>query len=121
MLFEREASNFVFSKVVEPALLRKLPVSPDIKAPVIVTPRIQPVVPVILGPNITGTFGLNGADIAGGGAIVPNVPTLMVTGGSENAVHCYGFSFDASKSNSIYGLSDTVQPLALVLNYIIKY
>ena len=72
-------------------------------------------------PNITGTFGLNGADIAGGGAIVPNVPTLMVTGGSENAVHCYGFSFDASKSNSIYGLSDTVQPLALVLNYIIKY
>lgn len=31
-----------------------------------------------------------------------------------------GFTFDASRSNSIYGASDTVQPPAIVMKYIIK-
>lgn len=31
------------------------------------------------------------------------------------------FLFDASRSNAIYGNSDTVQPPAVVMNYIIKY
>ena len=31
------------------------------------------------------------------------------------------FEFDASRSNSIYGNSDTVQPPAICMNYIIKY
>ena len=33
----------------------------------------------------------------------------------------YYFDFDASLSNSIYGNSNTVQPPAVVMNYIIKY
>ena len=32
-----------------------------------------------------------------------------------------GWGFDASKSNSIYGNSDTVQPPAVVTNFVIKY
>ena len=38
------------------------------------------------------------------------------------AVKSYGnFEFDASRSSSIYGNSDTVQPPAICMNYIIKY
>ena len=33
----------------------------------------------------------------------------------------YGYDFDASRSNSIYGKSSTVQPPAVCVNYIIKY
>ena len=40
----------------------------------------------------------------------------------SNYLGClYGFNIDASKSNSIYGASDTVQPPALTMRYYIKY
>ena len=45
---------------------------------------------------------------------IPNVSTS----GTSNA---YYFNFNASLSNSIYGNSNTVQPPAVCINYIIKY
>ena len=40
---------------------------------------------------------------------------------SSGSSHSRGtFTFDASKSNSIYGNSDTVQPNSLTMNYIIR-
>ena len=77
-------------------------------------------------PNITGSFvpgsvppshvncttgAFNGITDTGkriASEIVPNFPD-------------YGYKFDASDCNSIYGNSDTVQPPAIVMNYIIKY
>ena len=46
-----------------------------------------------------------------------------ITGNSDgvSSPKNYGLHFDASKSNPIYGASDTVQPPALVLLPIIKY
>lgn len=41
--------------------------------------------------------------------------------GSGNTDSYGEVSFNASRSNSIYGNSDTVQPPAVVMNYIIKY
>ena len=35
--------------------------------------------------------------------------------------YCRGGIFNASNSNSIYGKSNTVQPPALTMRYIIKY
>lgn len=64
-------------------------------------------------PNITGTFNASqlsdfnesasGALIAGGGVSKPTPASP-----SDDSQH--GFSFDASKSNAIYGRSSTVQP-----------
>ena len=39
---------------------------------------------------------------------------------SKNADRFVFIHFDASKSNAIYGASDTVQPPAIVMQYIIK-
>ena len=46
-----------------------------------------------------------------------------ITGNSDgvSSPKNYGLHFDASKSNPIYGASDTVQPPALILLPIIKY
>ena len=64
-------------------------------------------------PNITGSFVANvkkgehtvsGAFITGG--------SIAVTGEFNNASNVREFSLDASKSNAIYGASDTVQPAA---------
>jgi microcystin-dependent protein len=41
-------------------------------------------------------------------------------GGVDNLSY-YNVTFDASRSNSIYGASNTVQPPALTARYIIKY
>lgn len=70
-------------------------------------------------PNITGGFnktkwdGANGAFyFVGSGGTNSNA----ASGGSGSYV-----GFDASRSNSIYGKSSTVQPPAVVTNFIIKY
>ena len=74
-------------------------------------------------PNITGTLKYQYAhsvssasgcfsDVNGG-----NVGAI----GSPGATNNNGFSFSASKSNSIYGRSSTVQPPAIIVNYFIKY
>lgn len=76
-------------------------------------------------PNIKGGAGvyLWTAENAGGAF------SLMETTGNplagsltrESSIkHSMGFNFDASKSNSIYGASNTVQPPAIVMQYIIK-
>lgn len=88
-------------------------------------------------PNITG--GLcsqmfsNKNDIPGGlkdnldywtGALNTHVWTTNTTGyNSYSGGYNYGGQarFDASKSNAIYGKSNTVQPHAVTMRYIIKY
>ena len=39
---------------------------------------------------------------------------------SKAAARFVNIHFDASKSNAIYGASDTIQPPAIVMQYIIK-
>ena len=81
--------------------------------------------PVILGPNITGerpNFSAYAGNAGTTGALTVTQPggTLASDGGSNNCRRST-LSFNASNSSSIYGNSTTVQPNALVLNYIIKY
>ena len=72
-------------------------------------------------PNITGTFyhdpnvklSLSGAFSYTGGSFI----NLQNDAANKNSGHV---SFDASKSNPIYGKSTTVQPPALTMVYIIK-
>ena len=62
------------------------------------------------------------------GAVLPfagnTIPKgrLLNTGNAwnSNGVGAAAFGLDASKSNSIYGASTTVQPPAIVMKYIIK-
>lgn len=78
-------------------------------------------------PNITGALNteLQGKSYYGtrspSGALdsrsTVNVD-IPLNSGTQSAGQ--GLSFDASKSNSIYGNSDTVQPPAVCVNYIIK-
>lgn len=82
--------------------------------------------PVILGPNITGSFF--GAVTGGSGYTTSGVFTA-----TNNGPRSYGLNagslqqsaniieINASRSSSIYGNSTTVQPNSLVLNYVIKY
>ena len=76
-------------------------------------------------PNITGSFAPGS---------VPNTHTKYATGafygsiitedkiiGEINATNVgYGYNFNASRSSSVYGNSDTVQPPSVCLNFIIK-
>ena len=77
-------------------------------------------------PNITGSF------VPGS---VPSNHSAYATGAFQGIASTgrnvtdsvtstnpdYGYGFNASRSNSIYGNSNTVQPPAVVMNYIIKY
>ena len=79
---------------------------------------------MILGPNITGNFSLSEmrpVEITNGAFYTLTqhpVPNSYRSSGSGSS---YVFGFDASKSNSIYNKSNTVQPNSLIFNYIIKY
>ncbi|MBP5468382.1 MAG: tail fiber protein [Candidatus Riflebacteria bacterium] len=70
-------------------------------------------------PNITGEIKA-GAFEASGGVATSAIYTTVNYSGSEGGFQNYGMALDASRCNSIYGHSDTVQPPALVCNYIIK-
>lgn len=69
-------------------------------------------------PNITGTFGADdrmghhysGAFAPGGGSDT----------GSQRSEYGFYFSFDASRSSSIYGNSTTVQPNSITVKYYVK-
>lgn len=73
-------------------------------------------------PNITGTLKYQYAhtissasgcfSAVNGGNVAP--------AGTAISTNNNGFSINASKSNSIYGKSDTVQPPALIINWFIK-
>ena len=69
-------------------------------------------------PNITGSFG-------GGYATYSNAFSMgnitNIASPASSGISIYQVSFDASKSNSIYGNSTTVQPPALTLLPCIKY
>ena len=75
-------------------------------------------------PNILGHSGtLRGADDSGnadwGGAMWRTAyPQGAQSGYTGN---CSNIAFDASRSNAMYGASDTVRPLSLSTNYFIKY
>ena len=83
-------------------------------------------------PNIEGSLGIRNYSVTGGnliwaisGAFSDN-PYAGTA--SDNAVASGqstkgydGLTFNASKSNSIYGASSTVQPKALTAQYLIKY
>ena len=78
-------------------------------------------------PNITGTFSgilKNGADSSDSpdwdGAMSKDEKYSAGNGGGDYRDY-YAAKFDASKSNAIYGNSDTVQPPALTMMYYIKY
>lgn len=74
-------------------------------------------------PNITGSFNsdlLNDKHSVVTGAFIDGGATAKPTPTSDGDDSQDGFSFDASRSNPIYGASDTVQPPALTMRYIIK-
>lgn len=78
-------------------------------------------------PNIKGTFSgilRAGADDADSpdwdGAMSKDKEYSAGNGGGNNRPY-YSAKFDASKSDAIYGSSDTVQPPALTMRYFIKY
>ena len=69
-------------------------------------------------PNIEGAFRLQGTE---GSSAVSGAFTAGAKGGSWGSGHNNSsenplMSFDASRSNTIYGNSDTVQPPAYVVN-----
>lgn len=89
-------------------------------------------------PNITGTTtdwsGPSEAGIAYRGWVRVNAKGAFATNSKkgerflsglntvqENYDFLYNESFDASRCSSVYGNSDTVQPPALTMRYIIKY
>jgi microcystin-dependent protein len=74
-------------------------------------------------PNIIGSFvlryGCNNGEFAGANYTTPGVNlTTASYGGSQPSTY---MNFDASRSNSIYGSSTTVQPAALTCRVLIKY
>lgn len=82
-------------------------------------------------PNITGNFSLGDAtggasrrgSLRGDGTLFNNSSTTTSEDYNGNDRHTStnaALKFDASKSNSIYGKSKTVQPPACTVNYIIK-
>lgn len=75
-------------------------------------------------PNITGSFGAQGSSAVvslGNGAFKVKQTGYIDSGSSSNNYYSVAQSFDASRSSAIYGKSDTVQPPALTVNYVIKY
>lgn len=75
-------------------------------------------------PNITGDWKTWAwAPWEGHGAVVMTKTgdTFLVSGGNNSDMKDTLFSFEASKSNSIYGNSTTVQPKSLTVRAIIKY
>ena len=64
-------------------------------------------------PNITGSFNANihynHTNVSGA---FTSEDSKISTGASDGGSHIYKFSLDASRSNPIYGASDTVQPPA---------
>lgn len=72
-------------------------------------------------PNITGQSGQAeyvGSNASGAFYAIPQYGSLANFADTRSTS---AFGFDASRSNNIYGKSDTVQPPALTVNYVIKY
>lgn len=71
-------------------------------------------------PNITGNISAFKSSISG--AFVGSNNTNRYGGWDDNKdEYAVSTSFDASRSNSIYGASDTVQPKSVTVKFCIKY
>ena len=75
-------------------------------------------------PNITGTaynilMGLNDTPYGSGALDADKTGNEGISGSNYNRRG--NITFNASKSNTIYGKSNTVQPPAIIVNYFIKY
>ena len=69
-------------------------------------------------PNITGWFGnMEERQAWFGGAISPHYTSSGAGPDGDGGINGY---FDASKSNSIYGASNTVQPASYTVYYIMR-
>ena len=79
----------------------------------------MPILPVILGPNITGWFGAEGGKRDAKGALSIEAYSSWSYGGYAGIGH--KVTLNASRSSSIYGNGTTVQPNSLVFNCIVKY
>ena len=75
-------------------------------------------------PNITGTFGYGqidgGAKFNASGAFTATKKDTN-TGFGDGKFDCPQISFNASRSNSIYGNSSTVSPLSESVVFCISY
>ena len=74
-------------------------------------------------PNITGqcpsaTSDNNGSNID---ALISSRGIHTAASGSGSGIYGGVLTFDASKSNDVYGNSSTVQPPAVTMLYLIKY
>ena len=79
-------------------------------------------------PNITGSFSITGnensgawGDGTGAFGTVSSDSNKFFKSEVSTGTSIKNYIFNASKTNSIYGKSTTVQPPAIVMNYIIKY
>lgn len=80
-------------------------------------------------PNITGSVLVRASGSDSGEIISSQYGAFSIKNGTSwqslqrTSTNGYGdvLEIDASKSNSIYGNSNTVQPPSIVMNYIIKY
>lgn len=74
-------------------------------------------------PNITGGLHaytyLNGTPSGALTSLINNTNQAKMDGARDS--NYVAFNFNASRSNSIYGKSSTVQPPSIVMQYIIKY
>lgn len=76
-------------------------------------------------PNITGSYddnlGYANSDLMGwhGAVYLGNLASSLITSNrtDDKKQYCHNWKFDASKSNPIYGASDTVQPPAYVVHF----
>ena len=75
-------------------------------------------------PNITGSFNatlLHDGGAVGYGAFIAGGSDTKSTPQSGGDASQSGFSFDASRSNSIYGNSETITPESLSTKFFIKF
>ena len=77
-------------------------------------------------PNIIGEFSFSDSwcppnPVGSGSFVVQGSGSAYMTRTGIDVNEANGFSFDASKSNAIYGRADTVQPSAIYLIPQIKY
>ena len=71
-------------------------------------------------PNITGEFTGSASSIISGAFSLVSASTGYLQLNTSYS-DCRIYSFNASRSSSIYGNSTTVQPNSLIFNYVIKY
>ena len=72
-------------------------------------------------PNITGSIWITAGRNSSENGAIKYTANVGGGGGNDSGTGHGDLNFDASRSNSIYGNSTTVQPPALTMRYIIKY